>query len=722
MPQPDDANVDPRSLAELLRIGKTTSWSDNADERPEAPDPETADGRRLGEYQLLEKLGEGGMGVVYRARHTELDRLVAVKVLASGRLGDEEAVARFRREIRAAGKLDHPNIVRAHDARQIGAAHLLVMEYVDGVDLGTLVRRTGPLRVADACELVRQAALGLGCAHAHGLVHRDIKPSNLMLGREGTLKILDLGLARVQAATASAEMTVVGQVMGTPDYMAPEQASDSHSVDGRADLYSLGCTLYELLAGRPPFSGPSYGTLMEKLAGHARDPVPPIQQLRDDVPKPLAAALERLLSKDPAERFQTPDELAKAIAPFADGSDLPALATGGGGPPAGAAETISAAGATTLSVARRRRWIAIVVGVVVVLIAVLAVRRAREKWDEIAEPSSEPAQALPADPAAAELPGWIVMSWAPDAGRKPNLWLVRPDGTRRTPLTDDPSGMDVHPAFSPDGRQVAFVRASSMEGASSIWVCDADGTGARQLVRAAQGERLISPVWIGPRRIVYTRDPALNRLPDMQLWQVDLATGQRTRLLAVGEALPGSGGLATSASPDGRHLALVAQRAGLWPTADIYTVDLDTLSVAPVWEDVPDQYKDARPLWSPDGRSIAWHRNLTPGGMADVIHYGVARARMEDEGGWRVELPGAKDGFLTPLAFAPAGNRLLCARLTSDGSLVTLVLLDEQCRVVRELFELRIAGWQPERRDFARLADWAVVPEDVRLPEDGAPD
>jgi serine/threonine protein kinase len=161
MPRPDDPEVDPRPLAELLLLGKTTAWNDDADrpldERGEEPAPAAAASGRLGEYQLLEKLGEGGMGVVYQARHTELDRLVAVKVLATGRLGDAEAVARFRREIRAAGRLDHANIVRAHDARQIGGAHLLVMEYVDGVDLGTLVRQRGPLRIADACELVRQA-------------------------------------------------------------------------------------------------------------------------------------------------------------------------------------------------------------------------------------------------------------------------------------------------------------------------------------------------------------------------------------------------------------------------------------------------------------------------------------------------------------------------------------------------------------------------------------
>jgi serine/threonine protein kinase len=205
----------------------------------------------LGEYRLLEKLGEGGMGTVYKARHTELDRIVAIKVMRPGRLTEVEAAARFRREIKLTGRLDHPHLVRALDARTVGDMHFLVTEYVDGLDLQTLSDRLGPLPVADVCELVRQAALGLQCAHEHGLVHRDIKPSNLMLDRRGQLKILDLGLARVVGAvSASQQVTTIGQVMGTPDYIAPEQVGDSRGADIRADIYSLGCTLYLLLVGQ----------------------------------------------------------------------------------------------------------------------------------------------------------------------------------------------------------------------------------------------------------------------------------------------------------------------------------------------------------------------------------------------------------------------------------------------------------------------------------------
>ena len=286
----------------------------------------------LGEYRLLEELGRGGMGRVYKALHTKLDRVVAVKVLPRGRVGDRQAIARFEREMKAVGRLAHPNIVQAYDAREIDDTPVLIMEFVDGLDLAEIVRRVGPVPVAEACELVRQTALALQCAHEHGLVHRDIKPSNIMLARSGEVKLLDLGLARFYAegdgrpaSVAGEEMTGTGQAMGTADYMAPEQASDSRTVDIRADLYSLGCTLYKLLSGRAPFSGPEYRT----HARQAQRPRPPagaaIRRLVPDVPEGLAAILDRLLAKDPADRFATPAEVAEALTPWCDGADLPAL-------------------------------------------------------------------------------------------------------------------------------------------------------------------------------------------------------------------------------------------------------------------------------------------------------------------------------------------------------------------------------------------------------------
>ncbi len=287
-----------------------------------APQPSRSHAR-LGDYELLKTLGQGGMGTVYQAQHVRLKRVVALKVLPQNRLGNTDAVARFEREIEAVGRLDHPHIVRALDAREVDGIRFLVMEHVDGLDLAEVVARCGPLSVADACEVIRQAALGLQCSEEHGLVHRDIKPSNLMLNAEGHIKVLDLGLAQFQEAEPlDSQVTGIGQLMGTPDYISPEQALESHSVDIRTDIYSLGGTLYYLLAGQPPFSGSQYDTPLKKVAGHLRDAVPPINVVRPDLPKPLVALLERMLAKNASQRVVRPSDVVNALAPLCAGSKL----------------------------------------------------------------------------------------------------------------------------------------------------------------------------------------------------------------------------------------------------------------------------------------------------------------------------------------------------------------------------------------------------------------
>jgi serine/threonine protein kinase len=281
---------------------------------------------RLREYQLLEKLGQGGMGTLYKALHSRLKRVVALKVLPPERMHDGAAVARFQREMEAIGRLNHPHIVRATDAGEVDGTHFLVMDFIEGQTLGQLVQACGPLSVAEACELVRQVALGLQHVHEHGLVHRDVKPSNLLLSADGQVKVLDLGLALLKEEDAeAAELTATGQVMGTFDYMAPEQFGDTHTVDIRADIYSLGCTLYFLLAGKAPFSGPAYANRLSKMRAHADAPAPPIRERRGDVPAGLAAVLARMLAKEPSDRFATPAEVAAALVPFTAGCNLARL-------------------------------------------------------------------------------------------------------------------------------------------------------------------------------------------------------------------------------------------------------------------------------------------------------------------------------------------------------------------------------------------------------------
>jgi hypothetical protein len=283
-------------------------------------------------YRILEVLGTGGMGVVYKAEHRLLERPVALKVIDRGLTGKPAVVERFRREVKAAGQLNHPNIVQAHDADQAGDSHFLVMEFVEGTTLARLVEQQGPLPIAQACDYVRQAALGLERAHEHGMVHRDIKPHNLMRTPQGQIKVLDFGLARlVREATpalslsgegtspdakASPHLTQMGMVMGTADYMAPEQATNAHAADIRADIYSLGCTLYYLLTGRPPFPE---GTVLDKLLAHGRSTPKPLSDFRADVPAALARVVGRMMAKEPAARYQTPAELATALQPFVAG-------------------------------------------------------------------------------------------------------------------------------------------------------------------------------------------------------------------------------------------------------------------------------------------------------------------------------------------------------------------------------------------------------------------
>ncbi|HVS36336.1 MAG TPA: protein kinase [Gemmataceae bacterium] len=275
-------------------------------------------------YRVLGLLGQGGMGAVYKAEHRHMGRVVALKVINPGLVGSEAAVQRFRQEVQTAARLTHPNIVTAYDADHAGGLHFLVMEFLDGESLDEYLRRKNVLPVAEACDYARQAALGLQHAHELGMVHRDVKPHNLMRTPDGRVKILDFGLARLaRAAEApadpaapapSAQLTAVGAVMGTADYMAPEQAGDARSADIRADIYSLGCTLYQLLAGRVPFPG---GSALDKLLLHAAETPADLTRLRPDIPAGLAAVVRKMTAKDPASRYQTPAEVAAALAPFA---------------------------------------------------------------------------------------------------------------------------------------------------------------------------------------------------------------------------------------------------------------------------------------------------------------------------------------------------------------------------------------------------------------------
>lgn len=306
--------IDPRSIARWL-IDKQylTLWQAN----------KLLAGRTaffLGRYKLLDRIGQGGMGVVFKARHAVMDRVVALKVMSQALVDKPHAVARFNREVKTAAALNHPNIVTAYDANCVGHTHFLVMEYADGYDLNQWLLARGPLPISAACEFAMQAAEGLGHAFRQGMVHRDIKPVNLLLTwspetNRPIVKILDLGLARFVSETQEdGGLTRLGQTIGTPDYIAPEAAENFKQADIRADIFSLGCALFKLLTARLPYGG---SNTMEKLLARATKPAPLVRTARPDVPEALEAVLAKMMATNPAERYQTPAEVVAALAPFA---------------------------------------------------------------------------------------------------------------------------------------------------------------------------------------------------------------------------------------------------------------------------------------------------------------------------------------------------------------------------------------------------------------------
>jgi serine/threonine-protein kinase len=292
--------------ARLVEAGLLTRWQ--ADRLLEGRHK----GFFLGKYKLLSHLGSGGMSNVYLAEHVLMHRRVAIKVLPKQRVNDSSYLARFRREAEAVAALDHRNIVRAYDVDNVGDIHYLVMEYVEGRDLQAMVKEEGVLDYARAADYIRQAAEGLEHAHQAGLIHRDVKPANLLVDQNNVVKLLDLGLARfTDEDRASLTVKYDENVLGTADYLAPEQAIDSHGVDARADIYSLGCSFYFLLTGHPPFPD---GTLPQRLMMHQKTPPPDVRIERPDAPEDLLEICLRMMAKKPGARYQSAQELADALA------------------------------------------------------------------------------------------------------------------------------------------------------------------------------------------------------------------------------------------------------------------------------------------------------------------------------------------------------------------------------------------------------------------------
>lgn len=310
--QPPRGDVPDAIKRKLRRTGVVTDYQLQWLEQP-TPIP-----LLLGDYVLLEPLGRGGMGQVFRARHRTMDRLVAIKVLHDAVCDSPAAIARFKREVRTTAKLVHPHIVRAYDAREQNNIHYLVMELIDGPNLTTHAARCAALPVHEVAAWIVQVAEAMAYAHDEGIVHRDLKPSNLLIDRHGHIHVLDLGLARIAAevaatAPAGEAVTEAGQAMGTISYMAPEQAEDARQANARSDIYSLGCTLFRLLTGRLPYEG---STVVKTLIAHREQPIPSICALRPDAPAEIERIFQRMVAKRPEDRYGSMREVAAALSPI----------------------------------------------------------------------------------------------------------------------------------------------------------------------------------------------------------------------------------------------------------------------------------------------------------------------------------------------------------------------------------------------------------------------
>jgi serine/threonine-protein kinase len=293
----EDNHFTPKRLAQgLIGAGVLTQWQASKLLAGKSR------GFYLGSYRLLRPLGRGGMGVVYLGEHHVMKRLMALKILPPEATKDKRRIERFKSEARACAQLDHPNIVRAYDFAEAGEKLYIVMEYVDGIDLHYAVQRDGVMSAADAIDVLTQATRGLAHAHERGILHRDIKPSNLLLRTDGVIKVSDLGLARIGWTDGDQEQQ---RLMGTVDFLAPEQAINSAAVDTRGDIYALGCTFYYLLTGRPPYEG----TTAQRLARHQTEAVPDIRALRPDCPAAIAELALRMMAKRPADRPKSAVEL-----------------------------------------------------------------------------------------------------------------------------------------------------------------------------------------------------------------------------------------------------------------------------------------------------------------------------------------------------------------------------------------------------------------------------
>jgi hypothetical protein len=501
-------------------------------------------GRRILHYDVLEKLGEGGMGEVYKARDTHLDRFVAIKVLPPEKVADPERRRRFVQEARAASALNHPNIITVHDIAQADGLDLIVMEYISGKTLDLLIPRKG-MRLPLALKYAIQIADALARAHGAGIIHRDLKPSNVMADEHGLVKVLDFGLAKLTEAAASQAETATmrtgeGVVLGTAAYMSPEQA-EGKAIDPRSDVFSFGSMFYEMLTGQRAFRGE---TTASTIAAILREEAKPISEVADGLPPDAAKIVRRCLRKDPEHRFQHMDDLKVALEELKEESD--------------SGTTRVAEPARLARNTHRRAWVWGIAGAAALAALGLGVWFVQSK-------AGPPTPALRAVPLTSYAGFELDPSFSPDGNQIAFAWngekqdnydiyvkLVGPGAPLR--LTSD-LAQDRNPAWSPDGRWIAFVRFSS-SGTSAVFVMPALGGSERKLadINITNAVNWSYLAWTRDGKWLVVTDDGRGQEPK-GLFLLSLQTGERRRLTSIPSVSP-------AVSPDGRRVVFVGQFSG----------------------------------------------------------------------------------------------------------------------------------------------------------------
>jgi serine/threonine protein kinase/sugar lactone lactonase YvrE len=614
-------------------------------------------GRSVSHYQVIEKLGEGGMGVVYKARDTHLDRFVAIKVLPPERVADPERKRRFVQEAKAASALNHPNIIHIYDISSEAGLDFIAMEYVPGKTLDQLTPRKG-LPLNQTLKYAVQIADALSRAHSAGIVHRDLKPSNIMVDEHSLVKVLDFGLAKLTEAAALGEEeptrtlkphTEEGAIVGTVAYMSPEQA-EGKPVDARSDIFSFGSVLYELLTGRHAFQG---NTRLSTLAAIIKEDPKPVRAVVEGVPGELERVITRCLRKDPGRRFQTMADLKVALEELKEESDSGKLA--------------SAEAALSLRLRRPSalRIAAFAVPLVAVLVAGFLWLRS---WRGAEEEKPLVTTMLTSEP---EWEGFA--SFSPDgtsaaysratedfSSSDVYVKLIGEEKPLRLTETRKGAGYAGYVEWSPDGRSVAFARSSDLtrEGKASLWLVPRIGGTERKLGEATWPSFPDHPMsWTadGAGLVIVDKE---NPQQPFALFLLSVQTGQKRRLTSPPPGIQGDTGAAVS--PDGRSLVLVRRLRSR--VSDLYRLDLAP-GVAPLGE--PRKLTSGVPfanwpVWTPDGRTIVF--------CSGIYHDSTLWRVPADGSRQPAPLPFVGQGSYAP-AIAPQGNRLVYMKHVWDTNI-----------------------------------------------------